>query len=226
MSNSTNKLLTDMISEELPELSPINNGTEVTNTFLGLTWTTWIIIILILTLLGFNIFAYLAKGTEETASLFSRFIVPILNLFGYETLETTKQTIETSAIGTKAGVDIVAGTTTSAIEKTQQQLGQPQSKLTEDKVPVQDELQQTHHDSDSWGLEKALDDAGQTRQNYGVLPDEAQSTIQASTGKAGWCYIGDDNGFRACSEIGVNDVCMSGDVFPTRAVCMNPNLRA
>jgi hypothetical protein len=24
----------------------------------------------------------------------------------------------------------------------------------------------------------------------------------------------------------VNDMCMSGDIFPTQAVCMNPNLRA
>jgi len=27
-------------------------------------------------------------------------------------------------------------------------------------------------------------------------------------------------------QVGVNDECMSGDVFPTNDVCVNPNLRA
>jgi hypothetical protein len=25
--------------------------------------------------------------------------------------------------------------------------------------------------------------------------------------------------------VGMNDTCMSGDIFPTSAVCVNPNLR-
>jgi hypothetical protein len=234
MSQSTNRLtksLTDMISEDLTNNNMNNiinetNTTSNSNTFLGLTFTTWIIIILILALLGINIFTYLAKGTEETANLFNRFVEPILRWFGYTTLETTKQTVEVSATGTKAGVDIIAGSTTSAIKEVQQEI-KPQGKMEKSVTqlaPVQEEIQQNHYDSDSWNLQKALDDAS-TSAKQGVLPDDSQSRIQASTGKAGWCYIGEDNGFRACSEIGVNDRCMSGDIFPTQAICMNPSLR-
>ena len=54
---------------------------------------------------------------------------------------------------------------------------------------------------------------------------EASSSLH-NVGERGWCYVGQDRGFRTCSEVGVNDTCMSGDIFPSREICMNPNLRA
>ena len=68
--------------------------------------------------------------------------------------------------------------------------------------------------------------------NYKKLPvipevDDSTSRIQMKpTSKAGFCYIGEDRGFRSCIDVGEGDVCMSGDIFPTEAVCINPNLRA
>ena len=56
--------------------------------------------------------------------------------------------------------------------------------------------------------------------------DESTSSIQNGASKAGWCYIGEDRGFRSCAEVGVNDTCMSGDIFPTQQICVNPSLRA
>jgi len=56
--------------------------------------------------------------------------------------------------------------------------------------------------------------------------DESTSSIQNGAPKAGWCYIGEDRGFRSCAEVGVNDTCMSGDIFPTQQICVNPSLRA
>lgn len=61
-----------------------------------------------------------------------------------------------------------------------------------------------------------------------VIPqaDDATSMTQMKPkSKAGFCYIGEDRGFRSCIEVGEGDVCMSGDIFPTRAICINPNLR-
>jgi hypothetical protein len=66
-------------------------------------------------------------------------------------------------------------------------------------------------------LEKALSNAAQTAGQ--VQP------MEASSGKAGWCYIGDDLGVRTCSQVGINDTCLSGDIFPSQEICMNPNLR-
>ena len=58
-------------------------------------------------------------------------------------------------------------------------------------------------------------------------PDRACSRTQAiQATKSGYCYVGEDRGFRSCVRVKDGDKCMSGDIFPTQAVCINPNLRA
>jgi hypothetical protein len=233
--------------DDFPTLTPLPEVSQASASgsssfFANISWQTWLIIFLILTLLGINIFAYLAKGTEETVSIFSKVFGPILAFFGFSTLETTKQTVETSATGTKAGVDIVAGATTEVInvvEETAKQsipsatsgtyVGvstpeQVKAKQATSSLPVKQLANQKENELEQWqqgALEKALQDASSNR-NQGPVPNESS----AVTGKAGWCFIGEEHGIRSCSEIGVNDMCMSGDVFPNQAICMNPNLRA
>ena len=264
--------ITEIMPDEFPTLTPLPEGSvaststsgsnsisnsignSISNSistssfvdfFSNLTWQTWIIIVLVLALLGINIFVYLAKGTQTTATIFQQIFGPLLKFFGYSTLETTKQTVQTSATGTKAGVDIVAGATTGAINTVQQtaQNGYPtatsgtstgistsnsnvQGQQASSSLPVQEKIQQTGGNIDEWqqdSLEKALSSASQSASQ--VNPDDSRSAIQ-TTGKAGWCFIGEDQGIRTCAEIGVNDGCMSGDVFPSQEICMNPNLRA
>jgi len=55
--------------------------------------------------------------------------------------------------------------------------------------------------------------------------DSTSLTQRKPKSKAGFCYIGEDRGFRSCIDVGEGDVCMSGDIFPTQAICINPNLR-
>ena len=43
--------------------------------------------------------------------------------------------------------------------------------------------------------------------------------------KVGYCYIGSDRNVRTCVKVGESDTCMSGEVFPTRDLCINPNLK-
>lgn len=40
-----------------------------------------------------------------------------------------------------------------------------------------------------------------------------------------YCYIGTENGQRECMDAFAGDVCMSGQIFPKMAVCINPHLR-
>ena len=60
-----------------------------------------------------------------------------------------------------------------------------------------------------------------------VQSDDSYSSIQSSkiSGKSGWCFIGEDRGTRSCMNVGPNDTCMSGEIFPTNDICINPNLR-
>ena len=62
-----------------------------------------------------------------------------------------------------------------------------------------------------------------------VIPqaDDSMSRVQMNpTSKTGFCYIGEDRGFRSCISVGERDTCMSGDIFPSQALCINPNLRS
>ena len=248
--------------------SPFSSGSsdssDVSSMASGMSWQTWLIIILILALLGFNIFIYLAKGTGAVAEFIDKYFGPLLKLFGINILETTKQTIDVSATGTKAGVDAVANTSTGAIDVVEQGTnlnpntntsnttssnantntntsntntsntntsntsnkysGQQASGTQKNSMPVQQQIQQDGSVSE-WRqdtLDSALNDASK---NPEPQPDESSSSVQ-STGKAGWCYIGMDRNTRSCSQVGVNDLCMSGDIFPSQDICMNPSLRA
>ena len=57
--------------------------------------------------------------------------------------------------------------------------------------------------------------------------DDADSRTQLaqSSRKAGYCFIGEDRGFRSCVNVDESDQCISGKIFPTEAICINPNLR-
>jgi hypothetical protein len=226
-----------MMPDDFPTLTPLPENIPSTgngSSFIGsITWQTWIIIILILALMGINIFVYLAKGTQELSYIIEDIFGPILKLLGYNTLTTAKQTVETSATGTKAGIDIVSSTAIDTIDQLQDTMQQPKGQVQRpigqqatSSLPVQQQIQQDGGNAEQWNknsLEMALNNAKQS--SYEVSPDDSRSSIQI-TGKSGWCYIGDDQGVRSCSQIGVNDTCMSGDVFPNQAICMNPNLRA
>jgi hypothetical protein len=43
--------------------------------------------------------------------------------------------------------------------------------------------------------------------------------------KVGYCYIGSDRNVRTCVKVGEKDTCMSGEVFPTIDLCINPTLK-
>lgn len=242
-----------------------SDSSDISSMASGMSWQTILIIILILALLGFNIFIYLAKGTGDVAEFIDKYFGPLLKLFGISILETTKQTIDVSATGTKAGVDAVANTATGAIDVVEQGTnlnpntntsnttssnanantntsnssntntsnssntsnkysGQQASGTQKISMPVQQQIQQDGSVSE-WRqdtLDSALNDASK---NPEPQPDESSSSVQ-STGKAGWCYIGMNRNTRTCSQVGVNDLCMSGDIFPSQDICMNPSLRA
>jgi hypothetical protein len=251
MSSSKEYIKSIIPDADLPTISSISevqnidvssNSSSFMEYFSSITWQTGIIIILILALLGINIFAYLARGTEETALLFNQIFGPILKFFGYSALETTKEIINTSSEGSKAGVDIVNKNTTNLIDNIQQTaispvgtsgtstgVSIPQGKMSSSSLSQNVNVTQNQNINQNvnQGLERdslsrALDNA---KQSGNVSPDESRSSIQ-TTGKSGWCYIGEEQGTRTCGEIGVNDTCMSGNIFPNLEICMNPNLRA
>lgn len=180
--------------------------------------TTWLLIILILAFLGFNIFAYLAKGTQTFADVFA----PITKMIFGTTTAVAGQAVDVSAEGAKAVVGGTAGVVTSGLTAVQNVTpNAAPSSVTGQPISQQqvDAVQQST-------LNRALNTAQtQQPQQQDYEANEASSSVHTA-GKAGWCFIGDDRGFRSCAQVGVNDTCMSGDIFPSQEICMNPSLRA
>ena len=195
----------------------------------------WIIIFFILSLLGFNIFYYLAVGTQDITDFFKPIFEKILVIFGL----TAKTVVDVTAEGSRSVVNTTANVfdkTTRAIQDTvdkpfeqaqmqnQQQVSPSgaSTSISNDKFqqPVADIMQANT-------LNKALNTStGTSKGNQDFEADESSSTIQrGASSKAGWCYIGEDRGFRTCAQVGVNDTCMSGDIFPSQEICINPKLR-
>tara|TARA_E500000178_G_scaffold247891_1_gene244488 strand:- start:5 stop:691 length:687 start_codon:yes stop_codon:yes gene_type:complete len=53
------------------------------------------------------------------------------------------------------------------------------------------------------------------------LPDAIETTLQ----KSGYCFIGKLNDVRYCSEVSAKNKCLSGEIFPSMDLCINPNIK-
>lgn len=70
-------------------------------------------------------------------------------------------------------------------------------------------------------LEKAIvDEIEKKNKNYA-----ANNVSMNAKSKAGYCFVGADRNVRTCVKVGEDDVCMSGDIYPTMDLCVNPNLK-
>jgi hypothetical protein len=170
-------------------------------------WTI-ILVIIVLALLGINVFSYLANGTTMFTNLFKN----ILEFFYKITGKTITATANTSVAVINAAAEG----------------GKEISHLSADVVDagltgVQNTLKPIQTDN---GLNTALNSSSpQKEQKHGedYEPNEATSSIQEN--KSGWCFIGEESDIRTCAKVGQNDKCMSGDIFPSRDICVNPSLR-
>ena len=71
-----------------------------------------------------------------------------------------------------------------------------------------------------------LDKADRSYTGPSPRADDTTSVTQKhQSGKSGYCYIGEDRGFRSCVKVEAGDKCMSGKVFPTQDICVDPTLR-
>mgnify|MGYP003352441829 CR=1 FL=1 len=137
-------------------------------------------------------------------------------IFG-TTVGVASQTVDVAAEGTKAVVGGTANGINTSLSAVQDITPNGASSSIKSQ-PVQNDVSKVNQ-YETNSLNKALNSSkGGNNNNQDYEPHEAQSS--------GWCYIGEDRGYRSCAQVGVDDKCMSGDIFPSQELCMNPNLRA
>jgi hypothetical protein len=208
--------------------SSYSNDSSFFDSFKNINLITWIIIIIIiLAFLGFNVFAYVANITQTLVDILN----PIVSRLFNTTAAVTGETVDVAAEGAKVvvgGTKVIVNETADAIETglTAIQNITPNVAVSGIKgQPISEQQVDTRLQGDQSTLNKALN-TRQMRQSSekDYQAHEASSSVHGA-GKGGWCFIGEDRGFRSCAQVGVNDTCMSGDIFPTHELCMNPNLR-
>jgi hypothetical protein len=207
---NANKISTGI---DIPVSQPISSSTPLTTNGTGTNTTTsifsskvfkYFIIILIISILGFNLFNYLGKITQYLTDIFGPTFKTIAGFLGIAVGETTKTSLDVTSKGTSA----VSGSLISGINVLESKLAKGISK---NNIDSENENRSLYSNS--------------TKPT--PTSDDMESTIQnnKSINKSGFCYIGTDNGLRHCVKVTESDKCMSGNIFPTKEICINPNLR-
>lgn len=194
------------------------DGYSFIDTIRNISIIQWLLIVIILAFLGINIFVYLAKGTQDITSFFKPIVDKTASLFG----GVTTQIIDVSAEGAKGVVNTTAKVADTGLTAVQDiTSGSNISSTSVQSTIPQPDIMKANT------LNRALNTSSQGTANINDYEaDDSSSNIQNGAPKAGWCFIGEDRGFRSCAKVGVNDTCMSGNIFPSHEICVNPSLRA
>lgn len=215
--------------ESTPKMSSSNSNDGFFSTNGKTSYMRIGLIVVILLFLGVNIFTYLGDFLQVVKEAVAPLLKNILESLGYVVTETTKDVAQLSAEGAKLGIDVAAGTVESGVNVIQGQLDIDQGSSSQDMAKQKQQGQGNQNSNTpinqlSSSLSSALADA---EYNSEPMPDDATSSTQRSgPGKSGYCYIGEDRGFRSCIQVKEGDTCMSGDIFPSQAICVNPSLRS
>jgi hypothetical protein len=162
-------------------------------------------VILILSLLGINVFNIFGNGLQYLINIFNPVVSKGLSDLGYASGTVIDKSSDVLADASKVGIDIAHDTVQSVGELLVKASGQ---------AP---------------GSGKNIDIAinqPPTVAPKQPTPDSSSSTIQTSPSvlKSQWCLVGEYNGARGCINITDQDKCMSGQVFPSQQLCLNPTM--
>jgi len=224
MENSGNISDSIIQSTDAAAKSASSSGTTLLDKIRGFSPITWIIIILILAILGFNIFTYLAVGTQDISQFLKVILTKILDIIPF----TVNKVV--------TGVENASQNVSDNIQNLQEAPEETLSNSSINSMAVETESVSEKVNTKNEQLNNVLNNSlkmrqqqSQQQQSQDYQPYEAQSSVtgggKGETGQAGWCYIGEDRNIRTCAQVGKDDTCMSGNIFPSQEICMYPELR-
>ena len=155
------------------------------------------LIVLALAFLAYNVYLYYYEGTDILGKLFGMGIVG--------TGKVTQATVDVAAEGTKDTVNVAQEVTRDVTDKVEE-VGEKIENRADNRVS------------------KAIEGPDNLNDEDNTKADTTESEIQQAPQK-GYCYIGTDRTFRSCVKMNAGDTCASKQVFPTKDICINPELR-
>jgi len=169
---------------------------------------------LLLTLLGINIFTILGNSIQNLSNIFGPFINNFLKALGYSTGTVINSSVDTVADVAKSGIDIADGS-----------LKDIGNLLISSSSDTTDKDKDKEKDKEK---DKSLEDTIQQNKpkHHEPKPDDSTNPIQKpiSSEKTNWCLVGEFQNKRGCVPITDSDKCLSGQIFPNQAMCLNPTL--
>tara|TARA_B100000963_G_C22629765_1_gene674278 strand:- start:2086 stop:2880 length:795 start_codon:yes stop_codon:yes gene_type:complete len=196
------------VSEKISENKP--------SFFSMLNIAFFLLILFILGVFGFIIYKYLLDDMKNIKTLFAPLINFITQFTGNinnnvtdgstKILETTTETGKNIIKNTKDGTNVTLNTLESSVKSN------PKSKHKQKSQP------------------KSKSSIVESQNSQDLIDDEDLSNepepVRTQSLNSGYCYIGKVNDTRHCTKVDARSKCMSGDIYPTMDICVNPNLRA
>lgn len=180
---------------------------QETSSFGDITKNTLIIVlvvILVLSLLGVNIFLLFGDMLQNIVNIFRPVVSKTLAELGYASGTLIDNSADIVSDTAKTGIDILHGTADS----------------------VGDLLIKASGQGSGAALDKHINQPPINIPRP-PSPNETTDPIQANStaaSKSQWCLVGEYNGSRGCVSVTEQDKCLSGQVFPNQQICLNPNL--
>jgi hypothetical protein len=177
-------------------------------------------VLLVLSFLGINLLAFMGNALQTISNVFGPLFTQILSVFGYTAGTVIDKSTDVVTDVAKSGIDLAGDTIQSAAE------------LLKDasRGNVASSAVNQLDNSFKYGKSSSLDSAinnSKPGMNQPV-PDASVDPIQKpiTAGKVNWCLVGEYQGKRGCIEVDDDSKCMSGQVFPTQNMCLNPTRTA
>ena len=247
-SSSSKPIIPSISSLDISSTSTNSDSSTFTsgifNGFKNISSSSVLFILLVFLLLGFNVFLYFSKGTEEIF----KYTTPLLDGLTELFLEIYSGIAYVIGEISKFFITLFASTSTKAINKGSTEVNKSITSVQKiGKEPPQDsdanstikydyvsdnksnknssknKKQSNQEKTITKALNTASSNMNNNKNNYSE--DESSSTIQNGNKQGGWCYIGSENGVRTCAKVKYSSNCMSGNIFPSNEICINPNLR-
>lgn len=161
-------------------------------------------ILLIFSFLGINIIKNIGDLLQHILNTILYFIRPLLSDVTFITGSAIDSTGDLVADASKTGIDIANGAVDSV------------GKLL---------IKASGHELAGKDIDQSIN-RSTIKLPPTPKPDSTTNPIQKpiSTTKTNWCLIDEYEGKRNCVEIGEDQKCMSGQVFPEQKMCLNPTL--
>jgi hypothetical protein len=169
-------------------------------------------VLLILSFLGINILDIVSNIIKAVIAILGPPIGQLLAIFGYTSGTLINKGADVVSDTAKVGIDIAEGTI--------QNIGNLLISASSGKVPT--ELTSINPLDIKLTQDKTLSTPKQPSEDTAENP--IQKPISAS--KSGWCLIGEYENRRGCIEVGEQDKCLSGQIFPSQKMCLNPTMTA